>query len=512
MFNFNKGTKARTRLLNMILCGVFWGILAHGMALFNKYCYHDDAPFFNRVGVTWRSGRWMLGLLEGLFRGIMDDRFYSLSAFKGLLTFVLIAIMLYMVFDFLEIKDPVMIVLVIGMAISFPSIAGVFGFMFTAPYYYFGALMGACGACLYFKFGNIPAMLGGMLLIACSVGVYQVNLTISVCIVLLLLIHTVYHSEKRLAGMIIDCVKALALLVGALVLYFLLNQLFLYLNHTTLTDYKGISSFGTTGIMGYLGRIFSAYGVFFFPARDLGGNMYPFSSRYVHAALVVIFCILAVLFLVKVFRKNVEKGIVLAALFVIFPLGAYLIYVMVDAEFITGLMTYAEVFTFVLAAWILENLVFEHKAVFWLKRISVVLIAILLALTMRFDHLCYTKAEFLQTQAISYYTTLISRITSTEGYTTETPVVYINQRRKKTSRISDTKFKFEPIKMVPYEVDTLINDYQWRTSMAMWCGFIPYTEDEKAFKEMTVVKAMPCYPDEGSIRFIDGCIVVKFAD
>ena len=44
------------------LSTLIWGVLAHGMALFNKFSFHDDLENFYGVGNTYVLGRWMLGL------------------------------------------------------------------------------------------------------------------------------------------------------------------------------------------------------------------------------------------------------------------------------------------------------------------------------------------------------------------------------------------------------------------------------------------------------------------
>ena len=503
--------KKYEQLVKVVLCAVLWGIIAHGMTLFNKYSWHDDNPFFNRVGVTWRAGRWMLGLVESFFKFIFGSQYYSFTVLNGLLTFICIGVMLYLIFRFLGLENRMMCVLITGIFISFPAIAGVFGFMYTAPFYYMFDLVAVCGACIYFKYKNIPSMLAAMLLIACSTGVYQVNLTVGACTILLLLIDTLWHSEKKLAGLIMECVKALIICVGSLILYLLLNNLALFITHETLTPYKGISSFGTTDLMGYLGRAGIAYREFFWPSQDLGGNMYPFSSKYVHVALIVIFVILAAMFLARVYRKNVEKGVLMTILIAIFPLAAYLVYVMVDVENITGLMTYTEAFTFLLAAWLFEKTASDHKAVAWLKKGALALILVMVIMLIRFDNICYLKAEYLKSQAISYDTTLISRITSIRGYTPDLPVVYVNQFNKRESVISDVNPWFEKITLIPYDTRSLINDYQWRLYMRMWCGYMPATrEEEKEFKDLEEVKAMPAYPSDGSIQIVNGHLIVKF--
>ena len=42
-----------------------WGIFAHGMALFNKYSFHDDMTnIYYGAGDTVSSGRWMLEIFN----------------------------------------------------------------------------------------------------------------------------------------------------------------------------------------------------------------------------------------------------------------------------------------------------------------------------------------------------------------------------------------------------------------------------------------------------------------
>lgn len=71
--------KVNESLLKTVLCSAtFWGLLAHGMVLFNKYSFHDDVRYFNEVGATYESGRWMLGILGSLSANLLGSKNYSL--------------------------------------------------------------------------------------------------------------------------------------------------------------------------------------------------------------------------------------------------------------------------------------------------------------------------------------------------------------------------------------------------------------------------------------------------
>ena len=47
--------------------------------------------------------------------------------------------------------------------------------------------------------------------------------------------------------------------------------------------------------------------------------------------------------------------------------------------------------------------------------------------------------------------------------------------------------------------------------MNMWCGF-SRVEGDVPESGSAQIAAMPVYPDDGSIKMIDGVLVVKFSD
>lgn len=67
----------------LILYSTFlWGIFAHGMMIFNKFSYHDDAGLFE-YGLTYSLGRWMLGLIGDFVTFLFGSGYYSVPLFTG---------------------------------------------------------------------------------------------------------------------------------------------------------------------------------------------------------------------------------------------------------------------------------------------------------------------------------------------------------------------------------------------------------------------------------------------
>ena len=107
--------KVNESLLKTVLCSAtFWGLLAHGMVLFNKYSFHDDVRYFNEVGATYESGRWMLGILGSLSANLLGSKNYSLPVVNGTITILCIAAIVYLLADSLRIQSKPLVILLCG--------------------------------------------------------------------------------------------------------------------------------------------------------------------------------------------------------------------------------------------------------------------------------------------------------------------------------------------------------------------------------------------------------------
>ena len=115
----------------------------------------------------------------------------------------------------------------------------------------------------------------------------------------------------------------------------------------------------------------------------------------------------------------------------------------------------------------------------------------------------------MQSQAISYFNTMITRIEATPGYQQEMPVVYIGSEEKYVPNLYSHQ-KYPNITLSPYSNHDAINMLHWRKFVSNWCGFEPKEIDSKYFVNLQEVQTMPLYPDDGSIRIINDTIVIKF--
>lgn len=197
--------------------------------------------------------------------------------------------------------------------------------------------------------------------------------------------------------------------------------------------------------------------------------------------------------------------------------SAYLTVDVTNTE-VTALMLYCNVMIFVLFIILLDNLtynsIYKKTYIGKIKVIMIVLLSYTIIYNSYLANICYSRTAIQQEQTISYFNRMITRIQMLDGYSTELPVAYINDFNKNMESVLVTQIDYQhAYRIKPYNMTSLINNYKWKDFMQLWNGYRPSevsSEELQRLKELQEVQNMPCYPDDGSIKIIDGAIVIKF--
>ena len=501
----------------IILSAIIFGIAAHGMALLNKFCTFDDAAFLNSVGHTYKSGRWMLDLTEKIHTAILGNgTTLSTPLFNGLLSLIFIAVAACFIIGTLKIKNKYLQMMLSGLMVVFPVITSLFAFMFTAPYYMLSLCVGSFAVWLISQNKRWYCWLVGGIILGCCTGIYQGFIPTFIGLCLLACINEVYSTEGCSFRTII---KIMLYYGGAcivmLISYLLLNKLLLAINNTFLADYKGVSDFGVTSAKGYIKRIIRAYKEFFLLTGDKANSLHPIRTRVYYYAALTLSILLSIFILLQAHKKGSSalQALLLAALICLVPLATEFTYVMCEEKDIWTLMMYGNIIIFVYLVWAADNIGLSRP-----KNIACGVAAALLLLMnivyLKYDNICYLKAEILQEEAKSYYTELVTRIQSTEGYNSDMPVIYLNELHKNLdSSITADSGLFDVANNIPYGSYGSyysINSLHWDVVMKIWTGFDPVIGDVENLGNTERIAELTAYPDEGSIAVIDGNVVVKF--
>ncbi len=486
-----------------------WGIAAHGYMFFNKFSWHDDMSHFLDVGTTYHSGRWFLGVLgEGVQRYLGN---VSVPWFYGLLSLLFLAAANVLLVELFRLKRAGICILLGGMMAVFPSWVSTYGYMFTVAYYAFAVFLAVLG--IYLVCTLKKSWCGILLGAACvclSLGIYQAYLPLAVTVLVIAFMDRVIREPERSfrehfwQGFSGVC----AVLLG-LIFYFVMNYIFLSVKHISLTDYKNINQMGQTNIRMMVKGIATAWKEFAIPPKGGGLDMYMQSVRPIYyAVLVLTVCFLA-FHMVQLWKKDHVTAFFLLGGALCFPIGVNLLYLMGDIAAFHGIMLFAKVMVFILPLVLVERI----EADMWnVKKYGVRLLCALLVFAgvfyTHFANVCYLQADCRQKEVISWMNVLVARIQSEEGYRKDLPIAYLNcDYRGSTIYPTTTLMKLPGVEIIPYDGSFS----HWKIGLSRWCGFAhEELTDTSQIESLPEVQNMPAYPDAGSVRIINGVIVVKF--
>ena len=193
------------------------------------------------------------------------------------------------------------------------------------------------------------------------------------------------------------------------------------------------------------------------------------------------------------------------------PAAVHLIFIMADPNNIHSLMTYGAVGLFLWIACLADRLEWKWNGIArGVRGTAAGLLVLLCVMYGRYDNECYLRAALTQQEAISFCTTLVTRIQSTEGYHDSYPVVLIRDGWYSDNSLFVPE-ELEHITQLPYQdLGTYLNDYAFKSFVKYWCGYAPEYKSDKKFKNNPEIMEMPSYPNDGSIRIVDECVIVHF--
>ncbi|MBR2664401.1 MAG: glucosyltransferase domain-containing protein [Clostridia bacterium] len=509
------GVSLRNNRFSIIFQTAFWGTLicglfAHGMALFNKYSWHDDIFSLFLTGTAIESGRWMLHVFSELEKWFFGNGHFSLPLFNGMLSLVCIGLSAGMMCVHFQIRSRFLSALLGGIMAVFPVIASLFGFMFTVHYYMIALFMLTVGCMLICTEKSWWKPLLGILLCGCALGVYQAFIPNLLMLMLLDVLMILCHREEKAGYYIRIILVRVVCIAGVMGVYFLGNQSFLWAKNLQLQDYLGISNMAKGSLSQYLAGAVRAYREFFRPSHFVLWDMYPQAVFRLYCIMLVLDILLGILLICQEWKKSPVRSLLMALCLTIVPLGCNFIFVM--SEEVHSLMMYGQLMQMVLLICLIDWQERCWPSLLQLPRRG---IALLLALSVfmyiRYDNQCYMKSAFQQQEAISWNTTLIARIESVEGFRDELPVAFINRENMRDNNLYNIE-ELDFLSLGTYDADIhgYLNDWAWQAFMARWCGFEPQMQDPSLVSAWPEVEQMPSYPDAGSIQVIRDVVVVKF--
>lgn len=451
------------------------------------------------------SGRWSEVMIKFVSPGVMF-----------LVVCILLPVTAFQAVKLMRFSSQVLSVLSAIICVVFPSLAYMFGYTYAVPVYCF-TLFEAVLAVYFtskYKYGFLP---GAILLGICGGG-YQSSIAVGVSLCFSLLFINII-SGKPLKQCFLKALRFLTMGVLGIIVYFAGMKLSLYITGQELLAYKGINEIGKIPIASVPGLLFRTYKSFlsFFVGKAFFYASGAAKLSYLIFAVLGLLCLIYTL--AQFYKKREFVRIFLILMFVAAaPMAFNLFDFVVPQARASAMNVYQFAFVFMwLLRWFDE---YAGRAVRtqWVISIACILI---IANFYYIDNVYYLKAEIITERSVNLWNRVLSRVEETDGYRKKMPFMIASSDSFYEDREKNNN-EFSPVILPGYD-----QGYAGYIGLGIWSNsnVKPLAISKNLFGlEFSGVDTntrshilhssgyleMNIYPEDGSVKIIDGVMVVNF--
>lgn len=483
------------------------GILTHAYMLTNKIPNFDDVYSLDKMGPTIRLGRWFLYFLGATeyHLGIL----FSVPWFNGVMTLFIICCSVILLREIFQLESCLYSGLLGGLVIVFPSWVGHYFYMFTVMNYSIAFFLAILG--VYFLRKNKKLL--AIILFVCSTATYQSYITVVATILLLCILMDVAVDKNDFSMIIHTFSQYICILILSLGIYFLSVKATLFLTHQTLYEYKGLgesSQFHLSNVFQGIKEVLNAWvSLFYCNKTELCFNWLMnvlYLSSFVLSSIIVLYLIFS--FARKERKKQMFMCVITYCLLHLASVSIFFLNANGNDN-VYILMLFSIDILLIMPLVLTEKIKLRENIQNMYQWFAVSIASICIFMYIAFANIEYLSLDLCFKQANSYYTTLITQIKSVSKYDDSLEVMFVGDTITDLSSYENDIFHRFSLKC---RDDSLVNIYSRMEFMQYYCGFVQsyrYCEKDEYTDSM---KAMPCYPKDGSIQRIGNQIIVKIED
>ncbi|MBR4393894.1 MAG: glucosyltransferase domain-containing protein [Oscillospiraceae bacterium] len=513
-------------LLGSVLFVFLWGLAAHAYGFLHGDFSHDmlNALVVDNVETYWKMqlGRLWVVLYRRTIRGVIAAPWLC-----GVLGLFWISLSCFLTAKLFRIRSRFLLCLLAGvLTVNLTTIAMTATYLYEFDFDMFALLLGVMAVFLWDRYGWTGSLVGA-LFVTGVLGLYQSYVCVVITLVMLLSITALLRGEAFGAVFKKGLRGVCMLLIGALLYYGALQWMCAVKGITLNTNsYNSVYTVleGDAKSPGFLATIGAVYrnwaGAFF----NRGAAHIEMPVWWCSIALAVCFVAGIILWLVRGKSGAAEK-ILLVVLAVLLPFGMNATRVLSGRD-VHDLMKYAFWLTYpaCLLPWFVRkedpSAANGKDRLRFVRPLSALLVLIVLISNVQTANIVYTKKGLEQDATLAYMTRVVDSLEKREDYVPgETPLVIVGLGEPMTKPIPGFEAYYDITgcdAASPIASDTVTYYYN------AYAAYFRYIMNEpaqmadaatwNAVLKDARVRAMPCWPAEGSMQLADDVFVVKLGE
>ena len=482
--------------------GIVAGLLAHGFALTNKLVCLSDVEHFFEKGATITSGRWFLPVLSVIFPD------FSMPWIYGFLTIVLYTVSACIIVKIFEINNPVLKGLVGALTVTFPCVTATIGHMFTSIAYGVTFLLAAVGFFLIKDKFSYKSIIG-VVCLTLSMGIYQAYISVVACFAIIYLAEKLFDGKEKTKSIINIAIRILVSIAISSALYFIIMKLSLAFVNGELSSYANSALKGSEPLKSTIVCMFLFYIRTFFEGSY--GLIPTTFSKILHISCLAFVAVFVIIWLFK--KEKLINKFLMLVLIGFYPAAVNLLFVISSTYSCHILTMYSYATLYLVVIIIIERLFTDCKSklIFVLKEISSVVLVCIVISNVYVANEAYLDYKLRYENLYSYYTQVITQVKMQPEFTADTKIAIIGT----TDDIPEFYSKFGNVNGMRGINEFTPNVFNRDLFIEYYIGIdadFASKEEKRKLCQTDEFKKMPTYPDYGSIKCIDNCIVVKLGE
>ncbi len=523
--------KVQSSWKTAFLSTVIIGLITHMYKFTNALLNHDSLSNYYSSQNVVGSGRWFLSISCAL------SSYFNLHFVIGILSIFFIALTAVVISDIFKVKNSILLILIGGLLITFPSVAATFYYGYTADGYMLSMLFAALSVRLS-TVGQkkvLPFVVSAVL-ICLTFGIYQAYVSFAMVLALLYFAYELLENKYGTKDYLIWIGKQLLVYAAATVAYYVIWKLCLYFQKQGVNDYYGINELGNFSMAELKGVIVTLipreFIHFFFEKDSTVWNV--FNALFAVSSVVIL--------VVSVAKSKLYKKAVSSILFVLsLLLTIYASYIWMAVS--PGVEYGTRMEAAMCLYFIFIAILFERWARAYLSTAAAVLMIAVICNNAITTNIFYFYLERCNIQSYSIATEMSTRMhLLDDGIVKKIAVVGAyeglesNEMNGEKQRAQLQKFKFVSKSLLvtdhhiylylANEIDFTLSYYKINPEAEMpivqkyYLDAMPENqyrfpaatdEETEIIKQTDEYKNMPCWPAADSIKVINETIVVKLS-
>lgn len=275
------------------------GCIAHLYKFTNNLPHFDTLNNFYSDQNVIGSGRWFLSIACAM------SSFFDLPWIDGVFSLIFIACTVMLLVKILEVENPIIIVLMSGITVTFPGITETFFYEYTADGYMLAMLMVTMAAYISIKKSGIMSWMIPVILIACTCGTYQAYISYGILLIIVYYLLKILENKENKSQIYKEIVKQIIIYIVGLLSYVILWKVLLILENTKPSRYQGIDSMqvSVSGIIHGLKHAWNDMGNLFWEDNPATGKITTYTVLNI-----VFVCVIIVVICESIVKTKIYKN------------------------------------------------------------------------------------------------------------------------------------------------------------------------------------------------------------